>query len=136
MRQDLIEFGARLQRNYGSAFAANPRLKRSVSRLLESELPPSPRRPGRPGFPDVTKAEKMLNELHQMLPGEPYHSLWQNIYPACIEGHDSLNKLEKRAAEQELRDRVRWRRRARRKRASRELNRIADSAIGCGADRY
>jgi hypothetical protein len=55
-----------------------------------------------------------------MHPGESHRSLWQRIYPVIIEDHDSLNKLERQAAEQELHDRVRWRRRVQ-KRAARQV---------------
>ena len=111
MRQEVIEFAKRLQGNYGPSFAAHPRLKHLVGRLLAFALPPLPRRPGRPGYPEVTRAMKMLGELRRLHPDESYRSLWRRIYPIVIIGHDSLNKPERRAAKQMLRDRVRWRRR-------------------------
>jgi hypothetical protein len=58
---------------------------------------------------------KMLDDLRRTHPGEPPRVLWRNIYRQAIEAYDSLDKLAKRAAEQELRDRVRWRRRARKR---------------------
>jgi hypothetical protein len=111
LRQEVIEFGKRLEANYGPVFAANPRLKRCVMKLLEFGS-----RPGRPGFPAVTKAQRMFDELHGMHPDEPSRALWRRIYPVIIENYDSLSRLEKQAARQELCNRVRWRRRARRRR--------------------
>ena len=112
LRQEVVEFGKRLEINYGPLFAANLRLKRCLSKLLQFG-----RRPGRPGYPEVTRASKMLNELRHMHPGEPSRALWRRVYPAVIQNYGSLSKLEKQLARQELRSRVRWRRRARKRRS-------------------
>jgi hypothetical protein len=114
IQRAVIEFARALQENHAAVFAANPRLKHQVGRLLAAELHPH-RHPGRPGLPTVTNAQKMFDELHRMYPGEPYRLLWRRIYPAVIEGYDSMNKLDRRDAEQELCRRVGWRRRARRR---------------------
>jgi hypothetical protein len=122
VQREVLAFGERLEGSHGAVFAANPRMKRAISRLLASILPPLPRPPGRPGFPEVTKAGRLFDELRRAHPGEPYCSIWRRIYPAAIEGYSSLDKLERRAAEQELRDRVRWRRRWRRRSLKSEVH--------------
>jgi hypothetical protein len=121
IRQGVIEFAQALAANHAANFAANLKLKHRVARLLLTELPPR-RRPGRPGLPAVTRAAKMLDELRRLHPGKPSRDLWRRIYPAVIEGYDSMNKLERRDAARELCRRVGWRRRARRLALMRRIN--------------
>jgi hypothetical protein len=121
MRRAVIEFAQALQGNHAVSFAANARLRYRVGRLLTAELPPGRRRPGRPGLPAVTKAYKMFDELRLRHPSEPARILWRDIYRHAIEAYDDLNEPERRAAEQELRDRVRWRRRARKRALRRRI---------------
>jgi hypothetical protein len=113
IRRVVCEFAQALRANHAANFLASPGLKHRVGRLLAVELPPR-RRPGRPGFPAVTKAQKMFEELRRLHPGEPSRDLWRRIYPAVIEGYDSMSKLQRRDAARELCRRVGWRRRARR----------------------
>jgi hypothetical protein len=122
IRRAVIEFAQGLQGNHAAVFVSNPRLKHRVARLLAAELPPARRRPGRPGLPDVTKAQRMLEELRCLYPNQPACILWRSIYPEVIEGYDSLSKPERRAAAQELCRRVGWRRRARRRSLTRRIN--------------
>jgi hypothetical protein len=110
LRREVIAFGQRLEADYRSLFASNPRLKRCVSKLLEFG-----RGRGRPGYPDVTRASNMLHELRRTHPEETPRALWQMVYPIAIQNYESLSKLEKRLVRQELRNRVRWRRRARKR---------------------
>jgi hypothetical protein len=117
LRQEVIAFAQRLQGNFAGLFHADPRLKHYVSRLLASTLPPPPRHPGRPGYHYVTQALSLLDELRRRHPGKSHRWRWKRVYPAVIQNYDSMNKVERRGAQQELRDRVRWRRRAARKRA-------------------
>jgi len=126
IKQRVNEFGNRLRTEFPSIFVSNPQLKHRVGQFLASQLPPYPRRPGRPGFPDVTRADKMLTELHRQHPDVPYPALWKPIYPVAIVGYGKLSKLEKRAAKNDIRQRVRWRRRDRKRRALRRA-RIAQS---------
>ena len=92
----------------------DPNIKTHVAAILRRCLPPRPRPRG---YPEVSRAIRMLDELHALYPEEPYRSVWQRIYPVVIAGHDAMNKLEKLTARQELRERVRWRRRQARYRA-------------------
>lgn len=66
-------------------------------------------------YPEVAQTYRMMNELHREHPRVPYRNLWKIIYPATIAGYDQLNKPEKRAARHNLRERVRWRRRDRKR---------------------
>jgi hypothetical protein len=59
----------------------------------------------------------MLDELRALYPEEPYRFLWRRIYPVVIADYEALGQLEKLAARQKLRERVRWRRRQARYRA-------------------
>jgi hypothetical protein len=120
LRREVVEFGQRLEADYRSLFTRNPQLKRCLAKLLEFG-----RRPGRPGFPAVTKAQRLFTEIRGMYPTESPRALWRRVYPAAIENYESLGKLEKQAARQELRSRVRWRQRARKRRGSRPLGRSA-----------
>jgi hypothetical protein len=113
IKQAVIKLGECLQVEFGSAFDSNPRLKRRVAQLLASQLPPHSRRPGRPGFPEVSKADRLFENLRGKSSDNSYRAsrwIWRQIYPLCIEGYNSLPAAERCAAEQELRDRVRWRR--------------------------
>jgi hypothetical protein len=51
-------------------------------------------------------------------PMKSLRALWRRFYPTVIQNYESLGKLEKQLARQELRSRVRWRRRARKRRGS------------------
>jgi hypothetical protein len=116
INQAVTQFAERLRTEFAPLFTSNRRLKRLVARLLESALPPRPRRPGRPvTYPEVTQAYRMMNKLRREQPGVPYRHLWQRVYPVAISGYRQLDKLEKRAARHDLRERVRWRRRDRKR---------------------
>jgi hypothetical protein len=119
IRRAVIEFARALEQNHAANFTANPGFKRRVGQFLAAELPPR-RRPGRPGIPEVSRAEHLFTELRRLHPDEPEDVLWQSIYCQIFPGYDSLNAPDRRAAE-ELRNRVRWRRRARRRTQMRKM---------------
>ena len=112
----MTQFAERLRIEFGPLLATDRRLRKQAARLLESALLPRRRPPGRPvTYPEVAQAYRMMNELHREHPRVPYRNLWKIIYPATIAGYDQLNKPEKRAARHNLRERVRWRRRDRKR---------------------
>jgi hypothetical protein len=113
--KEVRECASRLRRKFAALFAADPRLRRSVGRLIERQLPPRGRRRGRPGYPEVTRALRLFAGFRRTHPGEPAQGLWALVYPAVIEGHGTMSPVERRDAEQQLRERVRWRRRSRRR---------------------
>jgi hypothetical protein len=106
-------FAESLRKEFAPFFARNLALKHSVTGLLRSKLPPLPRRRGRPGYPDVTRALKLYKKRKRLFPGEPDRVRWAAIYEAVIEGHSQMNPVERRDAEQLLRERVWWRLRSR-----------------------
>jgi hypothetical protein len=115
IRREVIGFARTLRKNFAAYFVGSPASKYAVTNLLRSHLPPLPRRRGRPARPEVTQALKMLAHLRRTRPGEPAQALWPFVYSAIINGHGAMNPAEQRDAEQQLRERVRWRRRSRRR---------------------
>src|SRR5215467_12841554 len=87
-------FAQELIEQYLDAFE-NPNMKTRVATILRRCLPPRPRPRG---YPEVSRAIRMLDELRALRPEEPYHSLWRCIYPVVIAGYDAMNKLEKLTA--------------------------------------
>jgi hypothetical protein len=80
----------------------------------------------------VTQAEKLFDELRRRHPDEPARVLWRRVYRETIEGYDSLDKLARRDAEQQLRLRVQWRRRAETLPKDTENSRLS-FPLSCGA---
>lgn len=112
VRKEITRAAHELNRQYRKLFQADPKLKDRVARLLRSMLPPKVKR-GRPGIPSVTTAIRLLNELRHLYPQDRAAELWKRVYPAAIPGYDALSPIEQRTAREVLRERVRWRRRAR-----------------------
>jgi hypothetical protein len=121
IKQEVVEFARGLAEEHAASFA-DPRMKYRLARLFAAELPPARRRPGRPSIAVVTRAMRMLEDLQRTHPREPARALWQTVYRETIEGFDTLNEVEKRGAAEELRARVRWRRRGRKR--SRKMRKI------------
>jgi hypothetical protein len=109
-------FARSLRKDFAAIFAGNPALKYSLIGLLRSKLPPLARKPGRPGSAVVTGALKLYSKRRRAFPGESDRERWAAIYTAVIEGHGQMKQVERRDAEQLLRDRVRWRLRWHRRR--------------------
>jgi hypothetical protein len=107
-------FAAALKAKHGSAFRANPRLKYRVSRLLAAKLPPSARRPGRPGFPEVTAAIRLRRQLRRSETNP--RKLWTKICTIVFPGYALLPKPEQKELRAKLRQRARWRLAARARR--------------------
>jgi hypothetical protein len=113
---EVVAFGRQLQEKFSSVFASNPRLKFRVARLLGAQLPPLPRRRGRPGFEPVTSAIQLRDELRRAHPEKSLREIWRQIYRAVIPLYDALPLIERRAEEDRLHRQVRWRLAARRRR--------------------
>jgi hypothetical protein len=108
---EIIAFGKRLAESFASFFVASPRLKFSASRLFETQLPPLPQPRGRPGYKQVTDAIRLRENLR---PSEPdSRRMWTQICIGVIPNYQSLDKPEQREVRAELRQRVKWRLRAR-----------------------
>jgi hypothetical protein len=106
-------FAEQLNQEHGDAFQ-DPKMRNRVVGALRRHLPP---RPKPRGYPEVTRAIRMLDELRDLHPDESCRSSWQRIYATVIPNYGALGDLEKLAARQELRERVRWRRLQARRRA-------------------
>jgi hypothetical protein len=111
--ESIDALAAVLKAKHGSAFRANPRLKYRVSRLLAAKLPPAARRPGRPGFPEVTAAIRLRKQLRR---SETNPRLWTKICTIVFPGYAVLPKPEQKELRAQLRQRARWRLAARARR--------------------
>jgi hypothetical protein len=67
LRHQLVAFASSLRREHRVLFVANPDLKKRVGSFLVALLPPKPRRRGRPGRPDVTKAIRLLRRFKRKI---------------------------------------------------------------------
>lgn len=114
----VLHCAAQLSAHHGELFQQDPGLKIRVSALLRRSLPPRPRRPGRPGLPNVTGAIRELAEITQESPELPNKYVWRKVYARVIPGWDAMSGDERREKQDWLRKRVRWRKRATRRRAS------------------
>jgi hypothetical protein len=117
MEMKVKRFAVELAADYGEDFARDPTLRNRVSAMLRRSLPPRPRRPGRPGFANVTTAIRLHSEVTRSCPELTDKQAWRRIYPAVIPDWDSLSPVERREAGARLRERVRWRKRAAERRA-------------------
>jgi hypothetical protein len=119
MRAEIITFGAHLGESFASLFAASPRMKFRVARLIAAQLPPLPRPPGRAGCVQVSKAIALRKRLRAKHPQWSYRKVWRRIYRTLIANHRDLGEIERREAERQLRQKVHWRLSARRRRRRR-----------------
>ena len=115
IRQAVLELAGRLRSEFGADFAANRVLKHDVAQLLRAELPPAPRRPGRPGYATVTAAIRLRAELRRSHPQKSHKQIWREVYRKIIPRYGDLPLLERLAAEHQLHSRVHWRMNARRR---------------------
>jgi hypothetical protein len=113
VRKEITQAARLLNRNHHDLFIADPKLKDRVARLLRSLLPPKPRRRGRPGREDVTTAILLLVRFRRMHPTERPELLWRRVYPLAIPNYETMSDIEQLNARQQLRERVKWRRRGR-----------------------
>ena len=56
---------------------------------------------------------RLRRDFKRQFPIEPWAKIWHLVYPLAIPNHGSMSEMEQADARQELRERVRWRRRAR-----------------------
>jgi hypothetical protein len=115
IHEETVSFGKLLAEFFGPAFAANPRLKFAVGRLLMGQLPPLPRPPGRPGFAAVSAAVRLREKLRRTRPEMTAREIWREIYRSVIPQYDALPVIERREASGQLRQRVGWRLAARKR---------------------
>lgn len=112
VRKDIVRFAIELSRKHRDLFKSDPKLKERVARLIRTLLPPKPRRRGRPGIESVSVAIRLLRQFRRQHPDERPEQIWQRIYPKAIHNYGAMSELEQGDARQNLRERVRWRQRA------------------------
>ena len=113
IRKEIAALARKLKRDYRVLFASDPIYRKRAGQFLTALLPPKPRRRGRPGRPDVTKAIRLLRLFKLRYAKERPALHWARMYPAVILGYVDMNPTEQRDAQERLRERVRWRRRGR-----------------------
>ena len=111
LRKEIAALALKLSREHRALFAADPMYRKRAGQFLTALLPPKPRRRGRPGRPDVTKAIRLLRHFTHQFPNERPAEHWAKMYPLVIPNYDALNDVEQKDARERLRERVRWRRR-------------------------
>jgi hypothetical protein len=109
VRKEISQFARKLKRDHRQLFASDPAFRKRAGQFLTALLPPKPRRRGRPGRPDVTKAIRLLKVYCRRYPIERPAEHWARIYPQVIPGYGNMNAVEQRDAQERLRERVRWR---------------------------
>jgi len=114
IRKELASLARKLNREHRVLFAGNPNLRKRAGQFLIALLPPKPRRRGRPGIQSVTQAIRLIGKFRRQCPGERAEQIWSRVYPLAIPAYATMSELEQSDARQELRERVRWRLRARR----------------------
>jgi hypothetical protein len=113
VRKELATLARKLKRDYPALFASDPLYRKRAGQFLTALLPPKPRRRGRPGIQSVTQAILLRQKLRRRFPDEPWARIWERIYPQVIPNYRAMDDLQQGDARQELRERVRWRQRAR-----------------------
>jgi hypothetical protein len=116
LRIEVTQHARSIAKKYGKLFAADRELKNRVVRLVRTQLPPRPRRRGRPGDQTTTRAIVLYRKLRKQCPEDKPRALWSRIYPLVILGYADMPDVEQRTAREQLRERITWRRRKRRPR--------------------
>jgi hypothetical protein len=120
VRKEIAALALSLKRDYRALFASDPIYRKRAGQFLTALLPPKPRRRGRPGIQSVTQAIRLRRQLRRRFPNEPWANIWERIYPKAIPGYDTMSEFGQADARQELRERVRWRQRAKQKKPDRQ----------------
>jgi hypothetical protein len=105
----------RAARKHRDLFAGDRELKDRVLRLMRVWLPPRPRRRGRPANAEITRAVRLLRRFRREHPAENPQQHWARIDRLLLPDPDSMVPAEWEAARFDLRERVRWRLRKRRR---------------------
>src|SRR5207253_762322 len=108
-------FARKLKRDHRALFAFNSLYRKRAGQFLTALLPPKPRGRGRPGIPSVTLAISLMAKFKHQYPGERSAGIWKRIYPLAIPDYLAMTEVEQKDARQQLRERVKWRCKARRK---------------------
>jgi hypothetical protein len=115
IRKELATLARKLNREHRALFAGNPNLRKRAGQFLIALLPPKPRRRGRPGIQSVTQAIRLIGKFRRQYRGERAEQIWSRVYPLAIPNYATMSELEQSEARQQLRERVRWRQKAKRR---------------------
>src|SRR5215831_17957595 len=115
LRADVTQHARTIARKYPHLFAADRQLKDRVLRLMRATLPPRPRRRGRPGNQIVSRAVRLLRRFRRQHPEETPQQHWARVDRLVLPNPDSMMHADYEAAKFDLRRRVRWRMRKRRR---------------------
>ena len=116
LESDICRIAAFLIAQHGDVFIRDRQLKHRLTAKLQSLLPPQPRRPGRPESASGTAAIRLRQEIKRRHPERPDKEIWREVYPETIPNYHGLRPPERRDAQDRLRQQVRWRLSARRRR--------------------
>jgi hypothetical protein len=84
--KEIATLARKLAKEYRTLFAEDPTLRKRAGQFLTALLPPRPRRRGRPGNPNVTKAIRLLRKFRREYPDERGKKIWERMYPHAIPG--------------------------------------------------
>lgn len=115
LRKEIKDHVRSIARRYRDLFMADRELKNRVLRLERAMLPPRPQSRGRPGNPMVTRAIALYRRLRRKFPEESPRAIWHRVCSVAIPGYSDMPEMEQRTAREQLRERVSWRQRKRRK---------------------
>jgi hypothetical protein len=102
-----------IARKYRHLFESDRELKTRVLTLTRALLPPRPRRRGRRGDPQTTRALKLRAKFRRQFLEDTPRQICQRVYIAVIPGYTNMAPMEQRLARQRLQERMTWRRRKR-----------------------
>src|SRR5215472_1932685 len=122
LRRVARQYARALAKKYRPLFAADPKLKDRVLRLVSVLLPPRPRRPGHPGNPDVNRAIRLLRRFRREHPEESSQQHWARVDEAIIRNFHSMTAIDREATQFALRQRVDWRLQKRRRKIRRKIS--------------
>ena len=115
LRIEVMQYTRNLGKKYAHVFAGDRQLKDRVLRLMRATLPPRPRRRGRPGNQIVSRAVRLLRRFRRQHPEETPQQHWARVDRLVLPNPDSMMHADYEAAKFDLRRRVRWRMRKRRR---------------------
>ena len=114
LRAEITQYARTLAKKYRHLFRGDRQMKDRTLRLVRALLPPRPRRRGRPGSRDVTRAISLLRRFRRQFSEETRQQHWARVYAVVIPDFHSMIDVEQETARFALRERVRWRMRKRR----------------------
>jgi len=121
LRIEVMQYTRNLGKKYAHVFAGDRQLKDRVLRLMRAMLPPRPRRRGRPGNQIVSRAVRLLRRFRRQHPEESPQQHWTRVDRLILPNPDSMMHADYEAAKFDLRRRVRWRMRKRRRKIPAEF---------------